>query len=102
MIFKLHKENEGFTIDLGGVNIIKHSKSEPFIFAGIGMADYKMHLGNFHIKDYVEEKVALRDFTIEEKGEGYIITLSNKENMEIVIELSEEDGKVLLKFNQFD
>lgn len=100
MIFKLLKENEGFKILLDGVTIISHSKSEPFIFAGIGSADYKMHLGNFHIKDYIEERIPLRDFEIEEKNEKYLITLSNKENMKIVIELCEEKGKVELKFKK--
>ena len=51
MTFKLLKENEGFSILLDEAIIIRHSKREPFIFAGIGMADYKMHLGNFHIKE---------------------------------------------------
>ena len=99
MIFELIKGNEEFSVLLGGAIIIKHSKSKPFIFAGIGRADYKMNLGNFHIKDYVEEKVALRDFEIEEKGEKYLITLSNKEKMKVILELTEEDGKVLLNFN---
>ena len=52
------------------LQVIAHSPGTPFLFVGSGVSSFKGHLGNFVIKDYVEERIALKNVTVIDDAEG--------------------------------
>jgi alpha-glucosidase len=59
-----------------GRQLVGHSPSTPFCFAGHGTAAVAMHHGNFDIRDMVEERVALRHCRAEGSGNSLRFHLS--------------------------
>nr|WP_321455692.1 alpha-glucosidase [uncultured Cohaesibacter sp.] len=56
----------GFTLKHKGHTVLNHSFDEPILFLGKGKATYDMYRGNFDIKDFVAERIAMRRFTADE------------------------------------
>lgn len=48
-----------FRMTADGNVLISQKKGHPFLYAGLGTEDVRMHAGNFKIRDYVEERVPL-------------------------------------------
>jgi len=73
---KVEKSNNGFKVFVKDKEILNHTKNKPCLFAGKGCATYDMHKGNFEIKDYLLEKVGLKDFKIENRKKQIKIQFS--------------------------
>ena len=56
----LHQAGEQIRLEVDGRLLWCHSPLQPAVFAGYGEADIEMQRGNFRIRDYVQERVALR------------------------------------------
>lgn len=68
-LFEVNQNGEEFDVQLDGRLLFKHSPAKPFIFVGSGEETIDMYRGNFKIKDYVVERVALRYATVRHEGE---------------------------------
>ena len=61
----LNLSEGGFSLTIGGRELIRHTAERPFVFAGRGEAAMVMHAGNFDISDHLLERVALTHVQIE-------------------------------------
>ncbi|XP_022089994.1 uncharacterized protein LOC110978941 isoform X2 [Acanthaster planci] len=52
-----------------GVEVIRHTPGSPFVFVGNGLFSFQGNLGNFVIEDYIQERIALRDFIVAEESD---------------------------------
>ena len=73
---KLVQRENGFSILVNDKEIIEHSIENPCIYVGKGKGTYDMFRGNFKVKDYICEKIALNDFEISVENSGVIVTFS--------------------------
>ncbi len=55
----------GFSLVVGGREIVRHTAASPFVFAGRGEERMEMFRGNFDISDYVVERVALASASVD-------------------------------------
>ena len=94
--FHLGQSASGFSLFLDGKLLLKHSADAPCLWLGHGNADIKMYRGNFHIKDYVEERIALDAFKITEVSGGFDITLSRGKD-EACLAIRETEGRLNIK-----
>lgn len=92
------ESERGFSVLVGGKEIIKHTIEKPWIYAGIGEATYDMFRGNFKIKDYICEKMALNDFEILKEKEEVIVTFSKKGLNSLKVLFTIEEGRTVVKF----
>lgn len=67
---------EGFTLVFNQRLLLEHSIKQPCLWIGNGIADIDMFRGNFHIEDRLNEKIALTECQVVQKGTGYEVTLS--------------------------
>lgn len=63
--------SDGFTLALGGREIIRHSTAEPWLFVGLGRERMDMYRGNFAIEDYLIERAPLPHVTTSRNGDGW-------------------------------
>ena len=70
---KFERSETGFILSHKDQIVLRHSHSSPILFVGTGNATYDMYRGNFDIKDYVSERIALRCFVI--KGDGQAVRI---------------------------
>ncbi|MGL5904890.1 MAG: alpha-glucosidase [Cetobacterium sp.] len=88
-----------FGISINGVEVIKHSSGNPFIFLGKGEAEYDMYRGNFKITDYLEERVALKKFeVIKNEKDVFEINLFDHEELKLTLLGKKEDGRAKIYF----
>lgn len=78
--------------------ILEHSNQTPLIYVGYGKESIDMYRGNFKIEDYVEERYALRNITIEEIDNDYKINFDNK----IECYISNKDNLLTIDFDKKD
>ncbi|MFZ5353295.1 MAG: alpha-glucosidase [Bacillota bacterium] len=95
---KLNRSSDGFGICFKEKELIRHSRKQPFLFAGKGKAAYNMHLGNFDISNYTIEKIALEDFEIHENGDKIHIELSRSGINAVSITLYTENNRLIVEF----
>ena len=69
--FQFHQYNDCFTLRFQGRLILTHSKDNPCLSIGSGIADIDMFRGNFSIKDKLQEKIALTDATVSQSSDGW-------------------------------
>lgn len=94
----IERDRKSLRITKGRLNIISHSFEEPWIFAGHGSAEFKMHLGNFNIEEEIGEKSALRYFSITDADKGIAVTFSNNSTYSVKVLLYEEENRVRIRF----
>lgn len=92
----------GFQVIIGGKTLIEHSAEQPFLFAGMGDAEYKMHHGNFRITDEVCEKLALTDFEAERTPDGVAVRLSRNGLYPVRVTFGTENGRDVLSVKAAD
>ncbi|AGK95970.1 alpha-glucosidase [Clostridium pasteurianum] len=92
------KIENGFSILVNGKKIITHTLERPWIYAGKGEATYDMFRGNFKIKDYLIEKVALDDFEVYKNVDGVIVTFSKRGLNSLKVLFTVEDERTVVKF----
>jgi len=95
---KVEKSNNGFKVFVKDKEILNHTKNKPCLFAGKGCATYDMHKGNFEIKDYLLEKVGLKDFKIENRKKQIKIQFSFNDLYVFEIMLKEVENRVIINF----
>ncbi len=66
-------DENGFSLRFKGRLLLRHSKEEPMLYAGVGQESVTMRRGNFTILDEVTERIALRGFSVSQAdGEAHI------------------------------
>ena len=73
--FQFHQNNDSFTLHFQQRLILTHSKDNPCLWIGSGIADIDMFRGNFSIKDKLQEKIALTDAIVSQSPDGWLISL---------------------------
>lgn len=74
---KLVRLNNGFQIESGGRVIFCHTPEHPSVYVGFGQESVEMYRGNFRIEDYVVERYALRNYTIDELENGFRVNFDD-------------------------
>ncbi|GIP31551.1 alpha-glucosidase [Paenibacillus sp. J2TS4] len=94
------RDHEGrLTVELDGREIIRHSRTEPWIYAGHGEGQYDMYRGNFSISDRLGEKLALIDYIVESSGsEGARVTFSRSGLNSLTVLFGQENGRAVIRF----
>jgi alpha-glucosidase len=95
---KFTQRENGFSVMVNGKEIIEHSTENSCIYVGNGEATYDMYRGNFKVKDYLCEKIALNDFEVSEENGGVAVTFSNNGSSSIKVLFIEEEGRTAIKF----
>lgn len=90
--FEFTKLEDGFEITLRGDVLLRHTSAQPLLFAGYGEETMEMYRGNFDIRDYVVERIALRYAETEVADQSIRITFSNVKNGEPYIMLEVKQG----------
>ena len=100
---KFEQSESGFTLSHKGHALLQHSIDAPILFLGAGDATYDMYRGNFDIKDYVIERIAMRHFGVKQDGDRVevvfthddapYITLIIEETAENRLKISFKDAK---------
>ncbi|WP_084006584.1 alpha-glucosidase [Guptibacillus hwajinpoensis] len=95
-VFEVNQQGEEFNVQLDGRLLFKHSPAKPFIFVGSGEETIDMYRGNFKIKDYVVERVALRYATVRHEGETCRIAFRHfSHDHELLTMVLKKDGEGL-------
>ncbi|HEX3348592.1 MAG TPA: alpha-glucosidase [Acetobacteraceae bacterium] len=83
----------GFTFELAGRTLIRHSADSPLAFAGRGEERIEMYRGNFDISDYLIERTPLAHADIE--GARITLRRSAGDAPVLVLELEERAGNAI-------
>ncbi|RKF13238.1 alpha-glucosidase [Alginatibacterium sediminis] len=93
-----HSTSE-FQISHQGRTIIAHSHNRPAFYLGRGDATFNMYRGNFDIADYLTERLALRQFSIQENSDNTRIDLSIEGTTQLsLIVTSTAQGRLKIAF----
>ena len=84
-----------FYVSLNGVELIRHSPEEPFLYVGSGIPTFEGQFGNYDVEDFVEERIALIDFVVDDQDPIVHFTLS-RQNM---LQVSTVDHRMSLPFS---
>lgn len=68
--FQFHQNSDCFTLHFQQRLILTHSKDNPCLWIGSGIADIDMFRGNFSIKDKLQEKIALTHTAVSRRMAG--------------------------------
>ncbi|MBE7009377.1 MAG: alpha-glucosidase [Ruminococcaceae bacterium] len=90
---------DGFTLSLGGRELIRHDAAAPALYLGRGAEKIAMFRGNFDIRDRVSQRVALRL----EKREGDTLYFSHPDlRGGLTLHIEERDGLVHMETKTAD
>ena len=96
--FQFHQNNDSFTLRFQDRLILIHSKDNPCLWIGSGIADIDMFRGNFSIKDKLQEKIALTDAIVSQSPDGWLIHFSRGSDISATLNISADDqGRLLLE-----
>ena len=96
--FEFHQNNDSFTLHFQQRLILTHSKDNPCLWIGSGIADIDMFRGNFSIKDKLQEKIALTDAIVSQSPDGWLIHFSRGSDISATLNISADDqGRLLLE-----
>ncbi len=84
--------DDGFSLTIAGVTVVRHSADAPAFFLGQGEADIEMARGNFRIAD----RLAARDALAWAEGEGDTIRLSEACGRPVRLTIEVHDGALHL------
>ncbi len=73
---ELTSSHTGFKITHKGRVVLEHTEISPAFYLGVGQSTFDMYRGNFDIKDYLSERLPLKQFTLVENATDNVITLS--------------------------
>ena len=94
--FQFHQNNDSFTLRFQDRLILIHSKDNPCLSIGSGIADIDMFRGNFSIKDKLQEKIALTDAIVSQSPDGWLIHFSRGSDISATLRISTDDQGRLL------
>lgn len=96
--FEFHQNNDSFTLHFQQRLILTHSKDNPCLWIGSGIADIDMFRGNFSIKDKLQEKIALTDAIVSQSPDGWLIHFNRGSDISATLNISADDqGRLLLE-----
>ncbi len=103
--FILRELSGGFEIEVAGKVVIRHSRGEAFLSAGLGEGRFEMYRGNFEISERLGELVALRDYELGElrkslDGEGLVLAelrFSRSGAYSVSARFGIEDGRLVIR-----
>ncbi|MEN9946080.1 MAG: hypothetical protein RLZZ293_466 [Pseudomonadota bacterium] len=90
--------NREFILSFAGKTIFQHSDTSPLCYIGIGQETIDMYRGNFKINDYLEEKIALRDFKLKQLDDTYIISFYLLEQLFLELTVACIESKLIINF----
>ncbi|WP_205831493.1 alpha-glucosidase [Bacillus sp. RO2] len=93
-------ENNSITVTWKGEEIFQHSPDAPFLFVGKGQENVKMFRGNFDIKDYVTERMALPFITVRNENDSIEIDFASYPSgpSVVTVQLHQNANEVKLEF----
>ena len=83
---------------LDGIALLAHSATRPCAWVGRGVESVDMYRGNFDIRDRLEERIALTEFSIDESScrrADHCCRAAAR--YRLVLALSEEDGRLVVR-----
>lgn len=83
----IEQHEQGFTLRVGDLVMIRHSPSEPFLFMGRGSEKMRMYRGNFEIEDYVVERTGLEHILLTEERDGWRLDGAREEGRPVRLSL---------------
>ena len=95
---RLERTTDGFSLFFKDRELIRHSSKQPWIYAGKGEANFKMHLGNFNISNYQVERIALSDFEVQESGDKTHLVFDRNGLYPVFVTLYEENDRLAAEF----
>lgn len=92
-MFKYEENEAELVVTYKDEIIIKHHKKHPAFYLGTGNEDIESYRGNFKIEDYIEQRIGLRKYEINDNQIKFY-----SEDIELVVELTEVDGRAKINF----
>ncbi len=98
------KLDDGFDLVLRGQVLLRHREALPCVFVGRGDATYRMRKGNFHLEDYLSERLPLAHAQLRRDARGVHVTFGEAEGTPPLLEVSLEEGaeRLSLRFTAHD
>jgi len=97
---ELHEYPDAIELALDGKILFRHTREQPFAYAGRGVGRYDMYRGNFQVTERIEEMVALRNYSVLEKSSTLIrLRLQSGDAYRLDIAARLEDGRLVLAFS---
>ncbi|XP_054758413.2 sulfoquinovosidase-like [Lytechinus pictus] len=75
--FDVRSNSTHFGVSLNGVELIRHSPEDTFLYVGSGLPTFEGQFGNYDVDDYIEERIALVDFV----ADGLNVFTFSRQNM---------------------
>lgn len=72
-----------FYVSLNGVELIRHSPEEPFLYVGSGIPTFEGQFGNYDVEDFIEERIALIDFSVDGQDSNIRFILSRQDMLRV-------------------
>lgn len=96
MLLDLEEIENGFAIRIDNYPLIRHLTSDPLITVGISRSDFSLDHGMFDIKEKVQEKFPLVDFTIVERlNDRIVVNFYTRDRLiELQLVITEENNIV--------
>ena len=102
-MLKINSTDKSFDIYFDNRHLISHSINKPCIFIGQGEESMDMYRGNFKIKDYLVERVALRKFDITNFFDNtYTINFYVDNFNALSFHVAIKDNRLVIDFNSHD
>ncbi len=95
---RIEKNSDGFSLFFNNREIIRHTSTQPWIYAGRGDADFKMHLGNFKIENHMTERIGLTDYELIEDNAVTTIDFSRNGIYSACVVVYEENKRLIIEF----
>ena len=98
--FQIHQDE--LIVSYNKQIIFKHTPDRPVFFLGLGEEHIESYRGNYDIKDYIEQRIALEKFTCE----GNSVTFSHHD-LSLLVHFKEKDDRLVIgikgpeRFNRF-
>ena len=70
--FDITFDDTHLSVVLNNVKLIEHSPESAFVYAGSGEPTYEGQYGNYDVSDFVEERMALYDFGVDDSDPNRI------------------------------
>lgn len=93
---KLIPQENGFKLYHNNYLFLNHTKDDPSFRIGISRGKYRMHMGDFKIRDKIKQKKPLSDFKIISEEPERIKLLLMSSNYRLDLEFKEENGNLIL------
>lgn len=96
---RLETMTDGWRLSFRGRVLLEHREQAPFLYVGRGVERMDMYRGNFHIEDYVIERIGLHEARIAATPAGYRVECAHERGgaMLLALEISCNEQRLMLK-----